>query len=126
VSGDLKPRLEGLIDVFGLQRHSNFLPGQLSRGLRQKTQLACTFVRPFSLLILDEPSAGLDPPAKAKLKEMLVELTSQDRGVLFTTHELDLAQGLAHRAIILTDGRIIADGEFDAISRAWLDQLGSS
>lgn len=120
---DAERRRDELIEELGLERHVDFFPGQLSRGLRQKTQLASTFVRPFSLLILDEPSAGLDPPAQERLKARLGRHRDDGCAVLFTTHELDLAHGLADRAVVLEDGAIAADGKFGTISREWLAGL---
>src|SRR5215203_5386337 len=49
-----------LLELFDLAARADFLPGQLSRGMRQKTQLACALVRPFQLILLDEPVVGLD------------------------------------------------------------------
>ena len=58
----LVPRIEGLLERLGLAERRDFLPRELSRGMRQKTGLACALVRPSRLLVLDEPVVGLDPP----------------------------------------------------------------
>jgi ABC-2 type transport system ATP-binding protein len=60
-------RIATLLGRLGLEARADFLPRELSRGMRQKTQLACALVRPASVLVLDEPVVGLDPPSQALL-----------------------------------------------------------
>jgi ABC-2 type transport system ATP-binding protein len=64
VREDLDGRITMLLERLGLTARRDFLPRQLSRGMRQKTQIACAFVRPFEVLLLDEPVVGLDPPTR--------------------------------------------------------------
>ena len=71
-------RVNDLLELFGLTARGDFLPGQLSRGMRQKTQLACALVRPFLLILLDEPVVGLDPPSQQALHRIL--LTAKQDG----------------------------------------------
>src|SRR6266542_3681901 len=73
VGDALDERIAVLLDVLDLRERRDFLPVQLSRGMRQKTQIACTLVRPFQVLLLDEPVVGLDPPSQASLRELLEE-----------------------------------------------------
>jgi ABC-2 type transport system ATP-binding protein len=125
VSEDLDQRIADLLEIFDLHNRVDFLPGQLSHGLRQKVQLACTFVRPFSVLMLDEPVVGLDPPSQAKLRQMLLKVKTNGAGVLLSTHQLDFARGLADRAVLLKEGLVAADGSYDATAGTALN-LGLS
>ena len=121
---DARSRRGELIVELGLERHADHLPAQLSRGLRQKTQLALGFVRPFSLMILDEPTAGLDPFAQQRLKELLTHHKEQGRSILFSTHDIGFARGVADRAVVLESGSITDQGLIEPTSQRWLASMG--
>jgi ABC-2 type transport system ATP-binding protein len=104
-----------LLEELGLAGREDFLPGQLSRGLRQKTQLACALLRPFQVLLLDEPVVGLDPPSQRGLRRLLRGAVDGGAAVVLTTHQLGFADGLADRAVILEDGRVADAGSFERI-----------
>ena len=108
----LDERVGAILERVGLEGREGFLPGQLSRGLRQKAQLACALVRPFSVLLLDEPIVGLDPASQGALYETLLGLKSEGKAVLMSTHQLDFARGLADRAVVLREGEAIAAGPY--------------
>jgi ABC-2 type transport system ATP-binding protein len=108
-------RVAVLLEELGLAGREGFLPGQLSRGLRQKTQLACALLRPFQVLLLDEPVVGLDPPSQRALRELLRRATAGGAAVALTTHQLGFADGLADRAVILEDGRVADTGRFEQV-----------
>jgi ABC-2 type transport system ATP-binding protein len=111
----LADRIAGLLDRLGLTARKDFLPAELSRGMRQKTQLACAFVRPARLIVLDEPVVGLDPPSQTLLATMLGEAKAAGSAVLFTTHQLRFAEGLADRAVRLDEGTIADAGAWEAV-----------
>jgi cobalt/nickel transport system ATP-binding protein len=81
-------------------------PYQLSMGERRRVAIATVLAMRPSLLVLDEPSANLDPRARRELLEVLETI---DRTMLLTTHDLPLAAELCERAVILADGQIVAD-----------------
>ena len=83
-------------------------PHQLSMGERRRVAIATVLAMRPSLLVLDEPSANLDPRARRELLDILERI---DRTMLLTTHDLPLAAELCERAVILADGRIVADAE---------------
>jgi ABC-2 type transport system ATP-binding protein len=117
--GVAEPDVDGLLGRLGLTERADFLPGELSRGLRQRAMLACALVRPFSLLVLDEPVVGLDPPAQRALAERLEALAQEGTAVLFTTHQLGFARRIASRALRLEDGRVADLGPLEEVlSRA--------
>jgi ABC-2 type transport system ATP-binding protein len=111
---DADARIDALLARLGLTARAGFLPRELSRGMRQKAQLACALIRPAALLVLDEPVVGLDPPSQALLRELLVERKRAGTAVLLTTHQMAFADGLADRAVRLEDG-VVAD------AGAWAD-----
>jgi ABC-2 type transport system ATP-binding protein len=108
-------RITVLLEELGLAGRRDFLPGQLSRGLRQKAQLACALLRPFQVLLLDEPVVGLDPPSQRALHKMLRGTVDGGAAVVVTTHQLAFADGLADRAVILEEGRVADAGPFGRV-----------
>jgi ABC-2 type transport system ATP-binding protein len=125
VDDDTAERIDGLLERLGLTPRAGFLPGELSRGMRQKTSLACALIRPADLLILDEPVVGLDPPSQALLAELLLEARRRGVAVLLTTHQMAFADGVADRAVLLDEGRVLDSGSWRAVrgraaERGWL------
>jgi len=82
-------------------------PYQLSMGERRRVAIATVLAMRPNLLVLDEPSANLDPRARRELLEVLARI---ERTMLVTTHDLPLAAELCERAVILARGRVVADG----------------
>jgi ABC-2 type transport system ATP-binding protein len=120
----VEDRIDGLLDRLGLGARTDFLPRELSRGMRQKTQLACALVRPAAVLVLDEPVVGLDPPSQLLLGEVLREAKAAGVAVLLTTHQMAFADGLADRAVMLEEGEVIDEGTWSAVreraeARGW-------
>lgn len=112
---ELERRIDGMLESFGLGNRRDLLPRELSRGMRQKLQLACALLRPFAVLILDEPVAGLDPPSRRALQELLHEAKGDGALVLLSTHQLDFVAGLVDRAVVLRDGVAAAIGPYEEV-----------
>ncbi|MFB7123776.1 ABC transporter ATP-binding protein [Kitasatospora sp. NPDC056273] len=85
-------------------------PRDLSEGQRLTLALAVVLTARPPLLLLDEPTRGLDYAAKARLVEILRDLAAEGHAVLLATHDVELAAELAHRTVILAEGEIVADG----------------
>ena len=115
---DWPARADDLIDRFELDARSEDLPRRFSRGLRQKTALVLGFVRPFSVLLVDEPFVGLDPAGQRALTELLVETAAGGACVVVATHQLDFLDR-ADRAVGLRDGQVAFSGavDLDAVRR---------
>jgi ABC-type multidrug transport system ATPase subunit len=118
-------RVEELLDRLGLTERADFLPTELSRGMRQKTGLACALIRPSRVLMLDEPVVGLDPPSQALLRQLLLDAKAEGKAILLTTHQMRFADGIADRAIVLGDGKVLDRGRWKdvrgrAADRGWL------
>jgi cobalt/nickel transport system ATP-binding protein len=97
---------EGLAAV-RMEHAADRAPYQLSMGERRRVAIATVLAMRPSLLVLDEPSANLDPRARRELLDVLERI---DRTMLVTTHDLPLAAELCERAVILAAGRVVADG----------------
>ena len=124
---DIDARIASLLALLGLSARADFLPRELSRGMRQKTQLACALIRPADLLVLDEPVVGLDPPSQALLHRLLADRKREGTAVLLTTHQLGFADGLADRALVLEEGEVADTGPWEDVherarARGWTSQ----
>ncbi|AVT32511.1 multidrug ABC transporter ATP-binding protein [Plantactinospora sp. BC1] len=110
--------VDDLIDVVGLNPHAAKRVGQLSGGQRRRLDVAIGIVGRPELLFLDEPTAGFDPEARREFHDLVHRLTDLDQTtILLTTHDLDEAEKLADRILILAGGSIIADGSAEQLSR---------
>ena len=103
----------GLLEEFGLTEHSRSLPVALSSGQRRRLLLAAGFVRPRSLLVLDEPEQRLDRAMRDRLAERLVAEKRAGGAVLLATHDPDLVLAVADRAVHVADDvtRVLAPAE---------------
>ena len=107
-----------LIEAVGLTAHTRKKISQLSGGQRRRLDVAIGIVGRPELLFLDEPTAGFDPQARREFHDLIHQLTDTlDTTVLLTTHDLDEAEKLADRILILAGGSIIAAGSADELSR---------
>ncbi len=109
---DWPDRADALLDLLGLTARADDLPSRFSRGLRQKTSLVLGLVRPFSILLIDEPFVGLDPSGQTALTELLVEAASAGAAVLVATHQLSFLDS-ATRCVALRDGHTEFEGKVD-------------
>ncbi|MET8427362.1 ABC transporter ATP-binding protein [Nocardia sp. NPDC004860] len=107
-----------LIAAVGLTEHADAKVMTLSGGQRRRLDVAIGIVGRPELLFLDEPTAGFDPQARREFHDLVHRLADDDHTtILLTTHDLDEAEKLADRILILAGGRIIADGSADQLSR---------
>ena len=98
-----------LLETLGLSHRSDDLPTTFSRGLRQKAAIALAFVRPFEVLLVDEPFVGLDRPGRQALLELLARAHGDGATLVVATHELTTVAE-SGRLVALRDGEIIFDG----------------
>jgi ABC-type multidrug transport system ATPase subunit len=101
---------ESLCVRLGLEERIDDLPARFSRGLRQKTAIVLALVRPFSLLLVDEPFVGLDQPGKLVLLDLLAEVHAEGAATLVATHDPTYVERV-DRSIALRDGEVIFDGK---------------
>lgn len=107
---------ESVCERLGLAERIDDLPARFSRGLRQKTSIVLALVRPFSLLLVDEPFVGLDQPGKLVLLELLDEVHADGAASMVATHDPAYVDRV-DRSIALRDGAVVFDG------RASVDQV---
>jgi ABC-2 type transport system ATP-binding protein len=101
-------KIEEVIDLTGLRPESSKKIGQLSKGYKQRVGLAAALIHDPEVLILDEPTTGLDPNQIIEIREVIRRL-GKDKTVLFSSHILQEVEALCDRVIIINKGRLVAD-----------------
>jgi ABC-2 type transport system ATP-binding protein len=110
--------VDELIDMVGLAPSANAKIMTLSGGLRRRLDVAIGIVGRPEILFLDEPTAGFDPHARRDFHDLVHRLSDfENTTILMTTHDLDEAEKIADRILVLDEGRIVADGSADQLAR---------
>lgn len=103
-----RQRARSLLERFELMPKRNTIVQNLSRGMQQKLAIAVALIHEPQLLLLDEPTLGLDVEATQTVKRLVREIASEGRAILLTTHQLDIAEELSDRVAIIKQGEIVA------------------
>lgn len=112
-----KRRGTELLRLFDLGGHANDLIDTFSHGMKQKTALAASLIHDPPLLILDEPTAGLDPKSARLIKDILHQLAARGVTVILSTHVLEIAERMCDRIGIINKGVLIATGTMEELRR---------
>ncbi len=110
-------RMDEMIDLFGLATFVDNLTQHYSHGMRQRTVFACALLHEPEVLIVDEPTVGLDPRSIRLLKDLLRKEAERGVTVFLSTHSLDIAQELADRIGVIGQGRLIGCGTLDTLRK---------
>ena len=106
----IEQRIPKLLEFAALQAKANVKPSELSGGMKRRLSLGRALINDPDLLLLDEPTTGLDPQARHLMWERLTALLQQGKAILLTTHFMDEAERLCDRLLVLDHGRAIAEG----------------
>ena len=107
----IRERIAPLLEFGALTSKANAKPGELSGGMKRRLSLSRALINHPSMLMLDEPTTGLDPQARHLMWERLQNLLQQGKSILLTTHFMDEAERLCDRLLVLDHGRKIAEGK---------------
>lgn len=110
-------KIKEVVAQFELDDFVDDLTERYSHGMRQRTVFAAALLHEPKVLIVDEPTVGLDPASVRKLKNILVDLTRQGVTVFLSTHSLDIVQELATRIGIIHRGRLIGCGSLESLRK---------
>ena len=113
---------EELISLFGLEEHLEKKLGNLSGGTKQKVNIVLTFMFDSEVIVLDEPTTGLDPISLIHLKEIIQKEKEKNRTILITTHIMSFVEEVANEIVFLLDGKIYFKGSSDELKK----QMGQS
>ena len=108
-------RADEMIELTGLTPEANKRIGQLSKGYRQRVGLAQALIHDPQVLILDEPTTGLDPNQLEFIRSV-IRNAGKDKAVLLSTHIMQEVEAMCSRAIIMGHGRILADESMDGVN----------
>jgi ABC-2 type transport system ATP-binding protein len=114
--GVAKTKAEFWLSTLGLSERLNERLDSLSLGNQQRVQLAAALLHDPELLILDEPFSGLDPVGIGALSDVLTEQARNGVAVVFSSHQLDLVEGLCERVVIIDKGHKVLEGNVEALT----------
>jgi len=106
------------LDSFGLAEAGKALARTYSKGMKKKIALLAAFLYSPDIVLLDEPSANLDAAAMPLLQSLVDEVVERGGAVVFTTHDMELSGAIATDAIVLGEGRVVAQGNWGSVSAA--------
>ncbi len=113
----LKQQSEALLEQFDLIEKRKTPVQKLSRGMQQKLAIAVALIHQPKLLLLDEPTLGLDVEASETVKQLVRDIAASGCAILLTTHQLDVAEELSDRVAVIRQGQIIAEQSTQALIR---------
>jgi lipooligosaccharide transport system ATP-binding protein len=106
----IQERIPKILEFASLQNKAKAKPGELSGGMKRRLSLGRALINDPDLLLLDEPTTGLDPQARHLMWERLQNLVQQGKSILLTTHFMDEAERLCDRLLVLDHGKKMAEG----------------
>jgi ABC-2 type transport system ATP-binding protein len=115
LGGAWQARANELLARLDLAEQRNTLGEALSKGMRQKTLIACTVLAEAPVLLLDEPMIGLDPRGQRELRSILVELRGRGTAIILSTHLLESAEAICDRVLVMKRGRAVINAPIDEL-----------
>lgn len=115
-----------LLEELEIANKKDALPGELSRGMKQKLAIACGLLHSPRVIYFDEPLTGLDPIGIRRMKDSILKRARDGAAIIISSHLLHLVQEICTRILILKNGRKIADGTLAEITRKFSEQPGDA
>lgn len=116
-SSELKSNMEKWLDRVGLTDRANDAVSKYSGGMKRRLNLAVGMIHNPKIVLLDEPTVGIDPQARNNIMEIIREIAREGVTILFTTHHLEEAENLCQRIAIMDHGKILQIGSVDELAR---------
>ena len=121
---NITSRVDDIIQITGLEAEQNKKTGALSKGYKQRTGLAAALIHNPDVLILDEPTTGLDPNQIIEIRNLISEV-GKEKTVMLSTHIMQEVEAICSRVIIINNGEIAADEPVDQIKRLSSERMNS-
>jgi ABC-2 type transport system ATP-binding protein len=121
-----QPLADQLLLEFELTEKRNALPGQLSRGMKQKLVIACGLLHSPAVIYFDEPLTGLDPLGIRRMKDSILSRARAGAAMIISSHLLHLVQEICTHILILKNGRKVIDGTLEEITRKFSELHGDA
>ena len=122
---DPRASVEEMLELTGLAERRSEIVARLSGGNQQRINIAIGLLARPSVLLLDEPSVGLDPRQRARLWEFVSGLAGRGTTVIFSTHDIQEAERYGNRMLVLADGEALFDGSADELREAVRDEAAA-
>jgi ABC-2 type transport system ATP-binding protein len=106
----LKDRVDEILEFIGLSEYAKILPKKFSGGMKRRLNIGCALIHKPELLIMDEPTVGIDPQSRNHILESVRKLGEKGTTVIYTTHYMEEVESLCSRILIMDAGHIIANG----------------
>ncbi len=106
----VRPHIEELLERFRLEDKADTSARKLSRGMQQKLAVACALIKQTEVLLLDEPTLGLDVETSYELRDALKDLArNEGRTILLSTHDMNVVQDICDRVVVIHEGKVVTD-----------------
>ncbi|MCL2570967.1 MAG: ABC transporter ATP-binding protein [Defluviitaleaceae bacterium] len=116
----LKSRVAEVLDVLGLSDVAKKAPKKFSGGMKRRLNIGCAVMHKPELLILDEPTVGIDPQSRNHILDFIEQMAREGTTVIYTSHYMEEVARLCSRILIMDAGRVIAEGSVEEITRSVL------
>jgi ABC-2 type transport system ATP-binding protein len=125
----VRGRIDKLLSQFRLENKANELVNSLSRGMQQKLAIAVAMLAGSEVILLDEPTLGLDVETGYEVRELLREMAFEGRTIIISSHDMPVVQDLCERTIIINEGKVVVDDAVENLlrlfeTRAYAIRLG--
>ena len=118
---DAGPKAQALLADFELLEKAGKLPGELSRGMKQKLAIACGLLHAPRVILFDEPLTGLDPHGIRRMKDTILRLAREGAAMVISSHLLHLVEEICSHLLILKQGRMVAHGTIEEVRRRFAE-----
>lgn len=115
--------IEQLLAIAGLEKEKNHIASKLSGGQKRRLSFALSMAGDPDVLILDEPTAGMDLQSREQFWMLIQSYVKKGKTILFTTHYLEEAEGIADRIILINQGKVVADGTPQQLKNAFSNKM---
>lgn len=115
---ELRKKSEEALDMVGLLDKANDLPRTYSGGMKRRLNIACALAHNPKLLILDEPTVGIDPQSRNHILESIKKLRAEGTTIIYTTHYMEEVEAICDRVLIMDKGLIIAGGTLEELKQS--------
>jgi ABC-2 type transport system ATP-binding protein len=110
---ELDDNVKRVLEFVGLTEHAKKRPGKFSGGMQRRLNIGCAIVHRPKLLIMDEPTVGIDPQSRNHILESVKTIAAEGTTVIYTSHYMEEVQAICNRISIMDAGRVIAEGTID-------------
>jgi ABC-2 type transport system ATP-binding protein len=113
----LKKSVDDTLEVLGLTEVAKKAPRKFSGGMKRRLNIGCAIIHKPELLILDEPTVGIDPQSRNHILDFVSEINRQGTSILYTSHYMEEVERVCSRVSIMDAGRVIASGSLEELTR---------